>query len=79
MLYTGNNKKTTRAAMRSLSDYSPVEKLSSFEDMPYSALACSGVVGYFKILEKFHYTRPIRWNSKKGCLEVNPSSQKIKN
>jgi hypothetical protein len=44
--------------------------------MSYSALAWSGFAGYFKILDKIHYTRPIRWNSKKGCLEVNPSPQK---
>jgi hypothetical protein len=43
--------------------------------MSYSALAWSGFAGYFKILDKIHYTRPIRWNSKKGCLEVNPSPQ----
>jgi hypothetical protein len=45
--------------------------------MSYSVVAWSGFAGYFKILDKIHYTRPIRWNSKKGCLEVNPSPQKL--
>jgi hypothetical protein len=45
--------------------------------MSYSALAWSGLARYFKILDKIHYTRPIRWNSKKNCLEVNPSPQKL--
>jgi hypothetical protein len=45
--------------------------------MSYSPLAWSGFAGYFKLLDKIHYTRPIRWNSKKGCLEVNPSPQKL--
>jgi hypothetical protein len=45
--------------------------------MSYSPLAWSGFARYFKILEKIHYTRPIRWNSKTKCLEVNPSPQKL--
>jgi hypothetical protein len=46
--------------------------------MSYSAFAWSGFAGYFKILESIlHFTRPIRWNSKFGCLEVNPSPQKL--
>jgi membrane protease YdiL (CAAX protease family) len=45
--------------------------------MSFSALAWSGFAGYFKILERIHYTRPIRWNAGKHCLEVNPSPQKL--
>jgi hypothetical protein len=45
--------------------------------MSYSAFAWSGFAGYFKFLDKIHYTRPIRWNSDKHCLEVNPSPQKL--
>jgi hypothetical protein len=45
--------------------------------MSFSALAWSGFARYFTILEKIHYTRPIRWNSKTKCLEVNPSPQKL--
>jgi hypothetical protein len=45
--------------------------------MSFTDLAWSGFAGYFQLLEKLHYTRPIRWNSKKGCLEVNPSPQTL--
>jgi hypothetical protein len=45
--------------------------------MSYSALAWSGFAGYFKFLDKIHYTRPIRWNSEKHRLEVNPAPQKL--
>jgi hypothetical protein len=37
----------------------------------------TGLARYFKILDKIHYTGPIRWNSKKDCLGVNPSPQKF--
>jgi hypothetical protein len=45
--------------------------------MSYSPLAWSGIARYSKFLDKIHYTRPIRWNSEKHCLEVNPSPQKL--
>jgi hypothetical protein len=45
--------------------------------MTYSALAWSGFARFFKFLDKIHFTRPIRWNSKKHCLEVNHSPQNL--
>jgi hypothetical protein len=45
--------------------------------MSFSANSWKGVTRYFKMLEFFHCTRPVRWNERTSRLEVNPKPTKL--